>query len=61
MLLAEAENYIGKVQYVYMDIDKFPQVAELLEIQLIPKTFVIYKSNMVDQFGGVPKSDQTIK
>ena len=55
--MAEAENYIGKVQYVYMDIDKFPQVAEMLEIQLIPKTFVIYKSNMVDQFGGVPKSD----
>ena len=32
MLMVEAENYIGKVQFVYMDIDKFPQVAEILEI-----------------------------
>ena len=28
-----ANDYIGKVQYVHMDIDQFPEIAELLEIE----------------------------
>ena len=50
-----AKAYEGKVQYVYMDIDKFPNIAQMLEIQSIPKTFMLYKGDLVDQFGGVPK------
>ena len=49
---------MGAVQYVYMDIDKFPEIAELLEIKHIPQTFMIHKGELVDQIGGVPK-DQT--
>lgn len=43
-----------------MDIDKFPEIAEMLEIQHIPKTFMIYKGELVDQFGGVPQDGQKI-
>ena len=32
MLMKAADKFEGSVQYVYMDIDKFPQVAEMLEI-----------------------------
>jgi len=38
-----------------MDIDQFPELAELLEIKHIPQTFMIYKGDLVDQFGGVPR------
>ena len=49
-----ASKFEGKVQYVYMDIDKFQEIAQMLDIQHIPKTFLIYKGDLVDQFGGVP-------
>ena len=54
MMTIVAEELIGKVQYVYMDIDKFPDIATMLEIQHIPKTFLVYKGDLVDSFGGVP-------
>ena len=55
-LLKKASGEFGdKVDFVYMDIDKFPEIAEMLEIQHIPKTFMIYKGELVDQFGGVPQ------
>ena len=59
--LTEASKTFGEsVDYVYMDIDKFPEIAEMLEIQHIPKTFMIYKGELVDQFGGVPQDDQKV-
>ena len=36
MMLEEAANHIGKVQYVYFDIEKFPQIAGALGIKTIP-------------------------
>ena len=44
-----------------MDIDKFPEIAEMLEIQHIPMTFMINKGDLVDQFGGVPQEDGKIR
>ena len=60
MLEVASKEFGDKVDYVYMDIDKFPEIAEMLEIQHIPKTFMIYKGELVDQFGGVPQDDQKI-
>ena len=54
MVTNVAKKFEGSVQYVYMDIDKFQDIAQMLEIQHIPKTFMIYKGDLVDQFGGVP-------
>lgn len=44
-----------------MDIDKFAEIAQMLDIQHIPKTFMIYKGDLVDQFGGVPQDEDKIK
>ena len=44
-----------------MDIDKFPEIAELLEIQHIPKTFMIIGGEIRDQFGGVPQDPERIE
>ena len=61
MLAETSSEFGGKVKFVYMDIDSFPEIAEMLEIQLIPKTFMIYKGDLVDQFGGVPQNPEKIK
>uniref|UniRef100_A0A7S3FVW0 Thioredoxin domain-containing protein n=1 Tax=Strombidium rassoulzadegani TaxID=1082188 RepID=A0A7S3FVW0_9SPIT len=61
MLVEVSKEFQGKVKYVYMDIDKFPAMADILEIQFIPKTFMIFKGELVDQFGGVPQESAKIK
>ena len=61
MLTKVSTDYVDSVMYVYMDIDKFPEIAEMLEIQHIPKTFMIYKGDLVDQFGCVPQDHSKIK
>ena len=43
-----------------MDIDKFPQVADVLKIKHIPKTYMIYKGSLFDQFDGVPHENKVI-
>jgi thioredoxin-like negative regulator of GroEL len=60
LLKKESANFGDAVDFVYMDIDKFPEIAEMLEIQHIPKTFMIYKGELVDQFGGVPQDQKKI-
>jgi thioredoxin-like negative regulator of GroEL len=60
MLSQEAEKYSGRVQYVYCDVDKFPQVAEMLEITSIPQTYLIFQGDLVDEFGGVPRNQADI-
>lgn len=57
MLLEEAVNHNGKVQYVYFDIQKFPQLAGALSIKTIPQTFMIFKGGLVDKIDGVPDDD----
>lgn len=60
MISAVAKDYEGKVKYVYMDIDKFPDLSEMLEIQNIPKTFLIYNGELIDSFGGLPNDPEKI-
>ena len=48
MLQEQGQQFKGKVQYVYMDIDKFHEIGELLEISYIPQTFTFNKGNLVD-------------
>ena len=61
MLAKVSTDYADSVKYIYMDIDKFPEIAEMLEIQHIPKTFMIYKGDLIDQFGGVPQDPTKVK
>ena len=55
MLEGSAKYFIGEVQCVYMDVDKFPELADFLKIKHIPQTFMLYKGYLVNQFEGVPK------
>ena len=41
MMISVAKDY-PKVQLVYMDVDKFKQLSQMMEIQNIPKTFLIH-------------------
>ena len=41
IMLKEAENPVGKVQYVYFDVGKFPQLSGVLEIKTTPQAFII--------------------
>jgi len=43
-----------------MDIDSFPEIAELLEIKHVPEVYMIYKGDLIDLFGGVPKDPTRI-
>lgn len=51
----EAANHIGKVQYVYFDVEKLPQLSGSLEIKSTPQTLLIYKGGLVEQFEGYPQ------
>ena len=37
-------------EFVFMDIDKFPEIAEMLDICHILKTFLIYNRKLIDSF-----------
>ena len=52
MMIQVSKEFEGKVQYIYMDVDKFPDVAQMLDIQSIPKSFLIYKGDLVDSMSG---------
>lgn len=49
-----AEKYVGEIQTVYMDVDKFPQLANFLKIQQVPRTYMVYQGGLIDEFNGVP-------
>ena len=55
MLERNAADYIGEVQFVYMDVEKFPELADHLEVKFVPQTFMVYKGNLISQFGVVQK------
>ena len=47
-LETSAKEFKGHAQYVLMDIDRFPEIAELLEIRHIPQTFMMHKGDLLD-------------
>ena len=55
MLKENARNFLDEVKCVYMDVDKFPELANHLKIKHIPQTFMFHQGELVNQFGGVPK------
>ncbi len=47
----------GKVTFYYIDIEKFPQVGEMLQVSSVPHVFAVKGGEVVDEFTGV-QSDQ---
>ena len=50
----------GKVTFYYIDIEKFPQVGEMLQVSSVPHVFAVKGGEVVDEFTGV-QSDQEIE
>lgn len=49
----------GKVTFYYIDIEKFPQVAEMLQVSSVPHVFAVKGGEVFEEFSGV-QSDQLI-
>ena len=43
-----------------MDVDKFNNLAAMLQIQTIPQTYLVHKGTLIDSFSGV-QSKQKIE
>lgn len=60
MLTEAVKAREGKIEYLYVDIDKHPKIAELLRIQHVPVAYLVKNGHLVDQFSGVPKEHSKI-
>ena len=55
----EVNKHEGKVVFYYIDIEKFPEVGEMLQVSSVPHVFSVKGGEIVDEFQGVA-SDQHI-
>lgn len=55
----ELSNHGDKVVFYYIDIEKFPEVAEMLQVSSVPHVFSVKGGEIVDEFQGVV-SDKNI-
>ncbi len=55
----EVAKHEGKVLFYYIDIEKFKEVGEMLQISSVPHVFAVKGGEIVDEFQGVA-SDQHI-
>jgi thioredoxin-like negative regulator of GroEL len=53
-------KFDGKVTFYYIDIEKFPEVAEMLQVSSVPHVFAVKGGEVIDEFQGV-QSDQQIE
>ena len=51
-LLEEVKKHDGAVEYLYIDIDKHQQMAQMLKIQSIPVCFMVRKGDLIEQLSG---------
>ena len=61
MMIEAVEKHEGKVEYLYMDIEKFEKIAEFLGIKSVPITYLIKNGALVDQLNGVPVCEDEIE
>jgi thioredoxin-like negative regulator of GroEL len=52
-LQKQVEALSGKVKFYYIDIEKFPEVAEMLQVSSVPHVFALKNGEIVDEFLGV--------
>jgi len=55
LLLEEVNSRNGAVNYFYVDVDKNPQIAQMLQISSIPVVYMVRDGELVDEAVGVPK------
>jgi thioredoxin-like negative regulator of GroEL len=57
-LLEAVKRHNGAVELLYIDIDKFQDIAQMLKIQSVPVVYIIKNGMLIDQFGGVADDDK---
>ena len=57
-MIEAVEKHEGKVEYLYVDIEKFSKIAEFLGINSVPITYLIKNGGLVDTINGVPDDQQ---
>lgn len=55
MLVDEITLRKGTVNYLYVDVDKNEQIAQMLQISSIPVVYMVNNGEVTDEFVGVPK------
>lgn len=50
----------GALEYLYIDIDQWKELAQMLQIQHVPICFLVKDGALVDQLQGVPESQDKI-
>ena len=60
LLIEEVKKLEGKLEYMYIDVDKHGQIAQMLEISSIPVCYMVNKGELVEQMVGV-KDEKGIK
>lgn len=58
ILLEEIKKFNGAVEYLYVDIDKHQQIAQMLQIQSIPICYMIKNGQLVDSMPGAAKEEK---
>lgn len=47
----------GKVVFYYIDIEKFPEVGEMLQVSSVPHVFAVKGGQIVNEFQGVATNE----
>lgn len=48
----------GAVKFYYIDVEKFPEVGEMLQVSSVPHVFAVKGGQIVDEFTGVVSDKQ---
>ena len=51
------KNFDGKVAFYYIDIEKHPEVGQMLNVSHVPQVYLVKKGELVDSFSGVQDND----
>ncbi len=54
-LLDAVKEHNGAVEYLYVDVDKHSEIAQMLQIQSIPICYIVKKGELIDSMTGVPR------
>jgi thioredoxin len=54
------KSHEGAVEYLYVDVDKNQQIAQMLQIQSIPVCYMVRDGELVEQMVGV-RDEESIK
>ena len=55
------KGHNGAVEYMYVDVDKHPEIAQMLQISSIPVCFMVRNGDLVEQMVGIPRDPKGLE